>query len=162
MALTAAPAAAQRYPVGRSLPDDPADLVRSWYERFLNREPDRSAGIWIRMLQSGEALEAVLARILGSDEYYRVAHATPESFIQTLYQHLVYGGQNPPGTPDRPPDYGYWLRLMRYESREDVAYKMLMRYPQSWRPGRRLYEARPREDSDDYDYRRPYWRYRNP
>ena len=150
LALTATPAAAQRYPAEGYLHDNPHALVRTWYQRFLNREPDAGAGIWINMLQRGAAPQAVLARLLGTDEYYEVAHATPDSFIATLYQQLVYGGPTPPGSSPIPPDFGYWRRLLDHESREEVAYKMLTRYPQSWPP----------RDDERYEYRRPSWRYR--
>ena len=132
----------------RAYPERPEELVRSWYEKFLNREPDPDGlATWAGAIRNGQPPEQVLAGILNSDEYYAKAGNSPEGFIETLFQDVV--GRRP---TDR--EFDYWVRRAYRESRTDVAYALLARYPQSW-------QTEPYyPDSYRYDYRRPTWPYR--
>jgi hypothetical protein len=131
----------------RAYPDRPDDLVRSWYRRFLGREPDPMAGVWTNELRSGQDPNAVLATILGSDEYYTRAGSTPDGLVRTLFQDLT-------GRPPSPQEMASWTRRAATGDRNDIAYALLTRYPQTWT--QRPYIP----DDHRYDYRRPAWPYR--
>src|SRR5262249_20054229 len=68
--LAAPPAAAQYhwYHEGyrQAYPQQAEELVRSWYQRYLHREPDPNRAAWVDALNSGQQPEAVLAGILSS------------------------------------------------------------------------------------------------
>ncbi len=149
--LAAAPASAQYdwYHEGyrQAYPNQAEDLVRSWYRRYLHREPDPNRAAWVDALNSGQQPEAVLAGILGSTEYYDKAGGTPEGFVNRLFLDLT--GRRP-----TPGELEHWVRRAAYGDRKDVAYALLMRYPQSWGP-EPVYR-----DERRYDYRRLYWPYR--
>ncbi len=114
----------QYYPPGQAA-SDPGALVNTWYERFLHREADVGSQAWVQYLRSGQSPESVLSGILASHEYYTVSGGTPASWIQRLYSELV-------GRPPSPTEFGYWMRQLQFSNRHEVAYKMLMRYPQNW------------------------------
>jgi hypothetical protein len=152
LALLPGPAAPQFYRnyfrnQARAYPDDPRDLVRSWYRTFLNREPDPGGlRAWVGALRAGNSPEQALASILSSQEYYAKGGNTPQGFIRNLYRDIA-------GRPPTGREMDYWLRRMRFDNRADIAYALITRFPQSWRAARRGAE-------DDYDYRRPRWRFR--
>jgi hypothetical protein len=129
--------------------DQPEDLVRAWYQKYLNREVDAVGyQAWVSGLRSGTSPEMTLAGILSSDEYYLKGGNTPEGYIQTLFQDLT-------GRPPTPGEQDYWLRRLYHEQRVDIAYAMVTRYPQTWGAA-----PRPGERHEIYEYRRPIWRYR--
>jgi hypothetical protein len=114
-------------------------LVDSWYRRFLGRPADYGAAGWINAINQGQAPALTLATILSSREYYLRGGGTPPGFITALYQDLT-------GSPPLPEQMHYWLGQMRFLSRRDVAYHLLLFYhngslpPQptpyySYRPG---------------------------
>jgi len=152
--LLATPAPAQYAPAG----GDAQQLVDSWYQRFLNRPRDSWGSVWIDSLQQGQPPESVLAKLLGSQEYYDKGGGTPEGFIQKLYFDL--SGRQP-----APQEVQYWVQRLYQTDRNDVAYQLLMRYPQSWQGGiQDSYNSAPppSQPSFDlhYDYRRPSYQYR--
>jgi len=122
--------------------------VAQWYQRYLRRDADPYAGGWVQALQQGQQPEQVLAGILASDEYYRIAGGTPRGFVRQLYED-VHGRRPTPQEAD------HWARRIYSESRTDVAYAILTRGARNWDRG---------DDRDDwrdrYDYRRRYDRYR--
>jgi hypothetical protein len=149
------PGSAQFGPGGYG--DRAEQLVGEWYSRYLGRDPDPYAATWIGSLRSGQTPEAVLAQILASDEYYLRAGNTPEGFVSTLYQQLT----------GRLPSRGEaqaWLGRVYHGERQDVAYQMLMRYPQDWgrvpSPRFRDEERRDRDryEPEEHRFRRPLLR----
>lgn len=128
--------------------DDASRTVTQWYEQFLNREPDPYAQGWVNALRSGQNPQQVLAGILGSDEYYRRAGGSPGAFIRQLYEDLT--GRNP-----SPREMQHWGRQVYTRPRSDIAYAILTRHSQDWG-----FANRDRPWADNYDYRRPYHRYR--
>jgi hypothetical protein len=142
--------------------DRAEDLVTSWYNRYLGRNPDYAAAGWIEQLQRGKSPQQILSAILGSDEYYNRTGGTPESFIQGLFQDIV-------GRPPSPQEYNALLRRAWAGRRNDLAYSLLVRYPQGWEGGATAYyppyqpgyNAWPSTTPyhAPYDYRRPWYRY---
>jgi hypothetical protein len=118
--LTVAPA--PWHPAGypRPVPASPEELVRSWYQKFLHRDPDPQWSVWVEAVRNGQEPNAVLAAILGSQEYYNNAGGTPEGFVQALFQDL--SGRRP--TPE---EMGYWVRRVLDRDRNDMAYALLTR-----------------------------------
>jgi hypothetical protein len=104
---------------------DAEALVASWYNQFLHRQMDVGAATWANYLRRGWSPDQVLAIIVGSREYYRLAGGTPPAFITALYQDLT-------GSPPLPEQLAYWLGQIRFQTRRDVAHQLLMFYPQSW------------------------------
>src|SRR5262249_9034410 len=98
----------------------------SWYQRFLEREPDfPGASGWIQLLRRGQSPQSVLANILSSQEYFEKAGSTLRGFVQTLHRDL-YG---------RPPtrwEFDFWIPRAHSASRRDVAYDMLSRAVGTW------------------------------
>jgi hypothetical protein len=79
--LSAGNARAQTY--------DPGQLVQSWYERYLGREPDPGGlDLWAQQLQTFGPTQAQ-AGILASDEYYIRHGATPVGFAEGLYADVL-------------------------------------------------------------------------
>jgi hypothetical protein len=136
------PAVSAQYPV-----DNSARLVRSWYQRFLQREPDRQGlSGWVEEVRRGTPPEAVLSGILGGTEYYDRCGDSPEGFVETLFQDLL-------GRPPNQREFSYWVGRTAYESNQDVAYALLRRYPDSWDSGRYS-----RDRYEEREYRRPRYR----
>jgi hypothetical protein len=121
------PARAQIYapPAGAYSPDQ---LVTSWYERFLGRQPDLYAEGWVSSLVSGQNPAGVLASILASDEFYTRAGGTPQGYITALFQNLT--GQLP-----GPAQLRFWTTRLFTSNRTDVAYELLQRFPSGWETG---------------------------
>jgi hypothetical protein len=106
-------------------------MVREWYRRFLDREPDPSGFRYqLDRLREGHPPEDVLAGILGSDEYYRRAGGRPAAFVQELFLDLT-------GRPPTPAERQQWSRLTLIRGRRDVAHALLLRFPDAVRPGGR-------------------------
>jgi hypothetical protein len=136
----------------RAYLDRPEELVRAWYQRYLNRDVDPAGyQTWVGALRTGSSPEMVLAGILSSDEYYNKGGGTPEGYVTVLCQDLT-------GRPPTPQERDYWARRVYYEPRQDIAYAMLTRYPQTWgnAPAPDWHRHEP-----VYEYRRPFWRYRH-
>ena len=83
-ALTVNSASAQTYS------HNTADLVDSWYHRYLGRHID-SAGLHdhLRAIRHGTPLEVVEASILASPEYYARNGNTPEGFVAALHRDVL-------------------------------------------------------------------------
>jgi hypothetical protein len=133
-------------------------LVQEWYSRFLSRATDPYASVWVEAIRSGQAPETVLAQILASDEYYQRAGNSPEGFVRKLHQDLT-------GRPPAPREAQFWIAQVYRAGRQDVAYQMLMRYPQDWgrAPSSRFRDdwdrsrAWERREPEAYEFRRPWW-----
>jgi hypothetical protein len=110
----------------RAYASSPEELVRYWYEKFLKREGDAGGvAYWVQSFQQGNSPEMVLATMLTSQEYYDLGGGTPQGFITNLFRDIV-------GCDPSPAEYGSFLRRMRTESRTDLAYSLLTRYPLNW------------------------------
>jgi hypothetical protein len=136
--------------------DRAEQLVGEWYSRYLGRGTDPYAAVWIQALRSGQTPEAVLAQILASDEYYQKADNTPEGFVCTLHRQLS-------GRLPSPDEARAWLARVYRGERQDVAYQMLLRYPQDWGrvPSYRFREERrdrDRHEAEEHEFRRPLLR----
>jgi hypothetical protein len=131
-------------------------LVDSWYARFLNRQRDPCAAVWIGAIRQGQSPASVLAQILASQEYYDKSRDTPEGFIQTLY--LDVTGRQP-----TPQEFNYWMQRLNTSDRTDVAYHLLVRYPQGWQGAAPVYAPPPQPGytfAPHYEYRRPIYHHR--
>jgi len=81
---------AQPRQTGAATASNPAQSVRSWYIRFLSREPDRvGMRTWTNALRDGDDSRDVLAQILGGGEYYWRAGSTEQGFVETLWLDLT-------------------------------------------------------------------------
>jgi hypothetical protein len=133
----------------RASDTSPEDLASYWYQKFLKREGEESGvATWAAEIRKGNSPDMVLASMLGGQEYYDLGGDTPLGFLVNLYRDIV--GRDP-----TPAEHASFLRRMRTESRTDLAYSLLRRYPLSWHPPGPTYP--PPEPT--YDYRRPYYRY---
>jgi hypothetical protein len=111
--------------------DGTAQLVRSWYQRFLRREPDlEGLATHVNALRSGQPPEEVLATIAGSDEYYQFAGQDPVRFARQLYQDL--SGQDPTQA-----QLLFWAQRLRVMSPSDIAYQMILRCSGAAQPAQR-------------------------
>jgi len=108
-----------------SAPGDPQTMVNSWYQRYLHRPADAGAAGWVQSLRTGHSPEEILSSILSSQEYYQDAGGSRAAYIQRLFTDLV-------GRPPAGPEITYWAGRMRFDSRKDVAYQLLIRHPQDW------------------------------
>jgi hypothetical protein len=133
---------------GFAQPLSNADLVDSWYRRYLGRPAELGARGWVDALDAGQAPEAVLASILSSDEYWQRSGQNGRAYVTMLFQSIT--GRRPARRETE-----YWLHHLRRRDRRDVAYDMLKRYPVG------LAAAPPgRYDPDEgSEYRRPLDRY---
>ena len=108
-------------------------IVSEWYSRFLRRPIDVGALGWEQALDQGQNPDKLLSGILGSNEYFLRAGGTDPGFVQTLFADV--NGRLPVQA-----EYALWLNQLSqlegsvpaYEARDDVAYAMLLRYPQNW------------------------------
>ncbi|MGH7222947.1 MAG: DUF4214 domain-containing protein [Gemmataceae bacterium] len=123
--LSASLAQAQSYYHPVEAPGDPTVLVHSWYKRYLRREADAGANGWIQALRTGHSPEDVLSTVLSSQEYFTAAGRSNPGYVRQLYLDLI-------GRAPSPAEINYWTGRLRYESRKDVAYHMLVRHPQNW------------------------------
>jgi hypothetical protein len=153
----ATPGPGQYYPEARraydahwqAYGDQPEQMVRSWYRKYLNRDVDPVGyETWVGALRNGSPPEQILAGILASDEYYNKGGGSPQRYITVLFQDIT-------GRPPTPQELDYWTRRLYTDQRSDIAYALLTRYPQTWGP-----PAPPdwRRQPPPYEYRRPYWR----
>lgn len=142
-ALTFAPFAAaqeQGYP-----PRAAAAMVREWYNRFQDREPDRD-GLrhFTFALTQGTSPQMVISEILGSDEFWNNNGRNNEAWVEATFERLL--GREPTRR-----EFDYWTWRARHEGRRDVAYALLGRYPRAWQG-----QAAP-EDFGGYGGRRGYY-----
>jgi hypothetical protein len=160
---TIAAVAVGQYPYGQPSQDRPTALVTDWYNRYLGRNPDYAAAGWIDQLRRGKSPQEVLSAILGSDEYYTRAGGTPQAFVQRLFMDVV-------GRPPSPQEADSLMRKAWRGHRNDVAYQLLLRYPQGWEGGATAYyppyqsgynALPPSRYHYPYDYRRPWYRDRD-
>jgi len=137
-------------------------MVSGWYKHFLGRDPDLYGSAWVNALQAGQAPASVLAGILTSDEYYNRSGNTPEGFVRQLYLDLT-------GRQPLPAEMDYWVGRLYQSNRTDVAYELLLRYPNVWEPstgGGYYPNAAPPPPAltpyypNTYDYRRPHHHFR--
>jgi len=135
-------------PPGGGYSDAPEQLVLDWFRRYLHREADPLAAVWIDAIKGGQAPEAVLSQILGSSEYYLRTGSTPQGFVRQLHLDLT-------GRPPASNEVSYWVNQLYRSDRNDVAYQMLQRYPQNWGAPAEGAEEPPPE----HDYRRPVHHY---
>jgi hypothetical protein len=76
---------------GGSVPGDPdADLIETWYRRYLGRSVD-PGGLAARLtlLRQGADPEGIEADIIGSGEYWERNGSNVEGFIRGLYRDLL-------------------------------------------------------------------------
>jgi hypothetical protein len=76
---------------GGGMPNDPnADMIDSWYRRYLRRPAD-SGGLSARLalLRRGADPLDMEASILGSDEYWELNGSTLAGFVRGLYGDLL-------------------------------------------------------------------------
>jgi hypothetical protein len=104
---------------------DPGSLVSNWYSTYLGRPPDPGIQHWVDELNEGAAPDAVLAGILGSDEFYEKVGSTPQGFITALYNDFV-------GRPPNPGELNFWVSQMYTEDRTTVADSILTQNPGVW------------------------------
>jgi hypothetical protein len=74
-------------------PQDPksySDAVESWYQLFLHRSSDL-AGLrdYVNRLRRGIPPEDVMAAILGSEEYYKLAGERQRPWVAALYADVL-------------------------------------------------------------------------
>lgn len=97
----------------------PEALVRKWYNRFLNREPEQAGLVgWTSELNRGASRESVMARIIGSDEYWQKSGSTAEGFVRGVYWDIL---QREPNRRD----VAYWAHKASAEGLEATALAML-------------------------------------
>jgi hypothetical protein len=144
-------------------PEDPAVLVRFWYEKYLGRRPDRPGmEMFLRNLDQGTPPIDCLGSILGSQGYYDKVGDTPEGFARGLFRDVV-GRQPTPREMD-------WAVGRLYDDpseqqRGTIAHDLLLRYPQAITPPPRPQAQQapppiPAQEWKTHEYRRPDWRYR--
>lgn len=121
-------------------PRDAQMLVDSWYKQYLHHRASLDADAAVQAVRGGQSPELVLAGILSSNEYYRLAGGTPVTYIQQLYGDLRNRA------PSRS-ETNYWLRRLQVDTRKNVAYNLVAPHPQSWG----VYEIRP--EPGRYDQR---------
>jgi hypothetical protein len=107
-----------------AVPNDGRQLVQSWYQHYLGREPDTGSLVWIHSLQTGHSPDQVLSTILSSQEYLMRAGGTRPAFLRQLYLDIT-------GRPPNEQEFNYWMNRMRFDSRKDVAYQVLVFFGQN-------------------------------
>src|SRR5262249_13138055 len=89
--------------------DPQADLVRSWYQHFLNREPDpQGFAIFLGRLRRGDSPLDLQAEFLGSDEFFNNRGRDPAALVAGFHQTVL-------GTNPRPEDVATWVRRLDRE-----------------------------------------------
>jgi len=72
------------------------DLLRTYYQRFLNRGTSaEELGAWAALLAGGASDETVIAGILGSSEFYADQGSTVAGFLSTAFAELTEQPANP-------------------------------------------------------------------
>jgi hypothetical protein len=106
-------------------PEARTHLVTSWYQTYLGRSPANGEEHgWVIPLLQGASEEAVLAGILGSDEFLHRAGAlvpfgtADERFVQALYGRFLQRTGNPS-------EVNGWFSTMAREGRAGVALGIL-------------------------------------
>ena len=93
--------------------------VIAWYQRYLDRFPDRG-GLrdWSDQLRRGRDPIVVEAGILASDEYWRRAGRNPIGWVDRLFRDTT-------GRPPPPRDHRFWADRLRFGDRQRVAEEFL-------------------------------------
>jgi Domain of unknown function (DUF4214) len=74
---------------GTARAQDPAQLVQSWYEKYLGREADPGGlAVWTQQLETLGPAQAE-AGVLASDEYYARHGSSPVGFVEGLYADVL-------------------------------------------------------------------------
>ncbi len=97
-----------------------ADMVRSWYHRYLHRAPDPGGlHTWVSALRGGSSPEEVQANILASEEYFCQHGHSDVGFVAGLYADVLGRGARPEEVED-------WLcRLRRLDCRTQLSREFL-------------------------------------
>ena len=122
--LTVSLAPAQSSSYRPATPGDPATLNRSFIKGYLRREPTPSDTSSMQALRSGGSPEYVQSGILAGDEYFRRAGGTRPAYVRQLYVDVL-------GREPLPAEINYWVGRLRYETRRNVAYRLLRFHPQN-------------------------------
>jgi hypothetical protein len=113
-----------------------ARLVRTQPEGYLRTEPAPAGTTSIPTFRSGQPSPSVMADILSSDAYFTAAGGTSPGYVAQIYRDVL-------GREPLPVETRYWMGRMRTESRRDLAYSLLRRYP------RNVSVLRPPQDAYD-------------
>ena len=90
-------------------------VVDGLYEDALDRHPDFAGRTyWVGQLRSGVLVNRFGSSVYGSDEFYRRAGSSPESFIAQLYSRILHREADPAGL-------AYWVSVLEGSSRGGVA-----------------------------------------
>jgi hypothetical protein len=90
----------------------------------LRRETTPDTGAWIQSMNAGKAPREVQADMLASEDYFQSAGGSAPLYVRQLYRDLI--GREPMG-----PEITYWVGRLGYESRREVAGRLLRYHPQS-------------------------------
>jgi hypothetical protein len=103
-------------------------LVRAWYRQYFHREPEpRSVAVWSYLFSLGNSREAVLARMLSTDEYFRSAGGTAEGLVAGWFED---GAANEPSPEAR----NAWAERARSLDRQSLATQFVQAHPEALRP----------------------------
>jgi hypothetical protein len=84
-----------------------AQLVESWYRKYLGRPADQySLDTYTALLNSGTAPEEIQANLLASPEYYQKHGSRPWLFVQSMFQDVL--GRRPTAQ-----EMDYWTQRAR-------------------------------------------------
>jgi hypothetical protein len=97
-------------------------LVNAWYRRYLGRDMDPAAQSWVAQVRDGVDPAAVVASILGSDEYLDRSGGTADRFVDRLYQDVA--GRRPDGR-----EMDSARRAFDYSSRVAIAFDLVRQHP---------------------------------
>jgi hypothetical protein len=128
-------------------------LVRGWYRQYFHREPEpRSVAVWSYLFRLGNSREAVLTKMLSTDEYYRRAGQTPDGLVRALFDD---GASSTASLDAR----DAWLQRVRNLDRTSIATEFLRAHPEALRPATvasPLLVAQPQRTSAIADARSPF------
>lgn len=100
--------------------DEAGRLVTSWYQRYLNRWPDRDGfQLYTNMLRRGWDPLDIEASILSSDENWKQSGSTLPGYVDTMFREAA--GRRPAG----PREFNFWLNRLRFEDRKRVTVDFL-------------------------------------
>jgi hypothetical protein len=73
---------------------DQANLVESYYEKYLHRQADPvGMKTWLDHFSWGESAESIQAQLMTSDEYWQINGSNPGGFVMGMYRDVL--GRNP-------------------------------------------------------------------
>ncbi|MHB1425728.1 MAG: DUF4214 domain-containing protein [Gemmataceae bacterium] len=107
-----------------TLPANSARLVRTQPEGYIRTEPAAPGTTRIPDYRTGQPSPTVMADILSSDAYYTAAGGTSPGYVVQVYRDVI-------GREPLPVEINYWMGRLRSESRRDLAYQLLSRYPKN-------------------------------